>query len=148
MQVSEEPNKRRNKGKVRNAIAYEHLDGRKLRPRGLMPISRHQEAGRIIRSVLDATPGLRGVQNRLNGVRSELDEWVMREFPKLPQPIFLSLYFEENATPLFRTDREGHLGRLKLMNEILTSSYPDCAPLRSLLKLVDRAIVMICARTD
>ena len=143
------PSRRRAKNKARNAIIYAHVCGPELRPNGSMPIERHQQVGRLIKSVLAATLGHRGIQNCLNMVRGDLDEWVAREFTRdeLPQSTFFCLYYGENERGLEGpTDCEMIVEQMELVKKIVTSSYPDCAPLRSLLKLADRAIVMIRKR--
>ena len=135
--------------KAANVITYGHVCGQELRPNGSMAIERHQEVGRLIRSVLAATLGHNGIKNCLNMIRGDLDEWAMREYglQQLPQSTFLSLYYGENERgPEGPTDWEAIVGQVELVKKILASSYPDCAPLRSLLKAADRAIVMIRRR--
>ena len=114
-----------------------------------MPIESHQQVGRLIKSVLAATLGHRGIENCLNMVRGDLDDWLAREFTRdeLSQSTFFCLYYGKNERELEGpTDREIIIERVELMKKIVTSSYPDCAPLRSLLKFADRAIVMIRRR--
>ena len=82
-------------------------------------------------------------------VRVDLDDWAAREFTRdeLPQSIFFYLYCGENERGLEGpTGPEMIVEQVELVKKIVTSSYPDCAPLRSLLKFADRAIVMIRRR--
>jgi hypothetical protein len=127
---SRHPRHRRAKSTARNAITYAHVCGPELRPKGSMPIESHQHVGRLIKSVL-------------------ADDWLAREFTRdeLSQSTFFCLYYGKNERELEGpTDREIIIERVELMKKIVTSSYPDCAPLRSLLKFADRAIVMIRRR--
>ena len=137
------------KSKARNAVTYSHVCGPELRPRGTMAIERHQEVGRLIKSVLAATPGHKGIRHCLNMIQGDLDEWVMRECAKdeLPQPTFLDLYYGEEARePVGPMDREELVERVERVKKILVSCYPDCDPLRCLLRFADQVITMIRKR--
>ena len=132
-----------------HAIAYGHVCGRQLRPNGSRPISSHRAVGGLLQSVLAATAGRKGVQDCVNMIRGDLDEWVMREFTVelLDQQTFLSLYYGADDRQSFRPiDDDEIVTRLVLVKEILARHYPDCGPLRLLLKFADRAIALICTR--
>ena len=58
-----------------HAIAYGHVCGRLLRPNGSMPILSHQEIAGLLKSVLAATTGRKGVQDCANIIRGDLDDW-------------------------------------------------------------------------
>jgi hypothetical protein len=106
----------------------------------------HAEVGRLLKSVLADTYERRGVYNRVNAVRSELDEWVQREYTasELPQEQFLELYYHGSGSSFPRSlppvDRDRHVDRLTQVKNVLLRHYPDCPPLRSLLKKADAAI--------
>ena len=129
-----------------NAIVYGHVCGRQLGPNGSMPISSHQEVGWLLKSVLAESTGRKGVQACVNMIRGNLDEWVMREFTieELDQPTFLNLYYwtgdRQSFVPI---DDDEIVRRLELVKKILARDYPDCGPLRSLLKFADRAVASI-----
>lgn len=149
MNYRRRPDRRRAKSRARNTITYAHVCGPELRPKGSMPIEKHQQVGRLIKSLLAATLEHRGIKNCLNMVREDLDDWVAREFTRdeLPQSTFFNIYYGENERGLEGpTDREAMVEQVELVKKILSSNYPDCAPLRSLLKSADRAIVMIRRR--
>lgn len=120
--------------------------GPQRRPKGRMPIETHAEVGRLLKSVLLATRARNGVYNRLNSVRSELDEWTQREYTpiELPSEQFFDLYYGETGASYSRSispaDKERHVANLVRVKEMLTAHYPDCAPLRSLLKKTDTAV--------
>jgi hypothetical protein len=105
-----------------------------------MPIEAHAEVGRLLKSVLTAAHHRKGVYNRVNAVRSELDEWTQREYGRaeLPSEQFSELYYHESGSTFERalseTERARHDMSLVEAKKILTQYYPDCPPLRSLLK--------------
>ena len=140
------PSRRRPKSKARNAITYGHVCGPELRPKGSMPIETHQQVGRLIKSVLAATLGHRGIQNCMNMIRGDLDEWVMREFTtdELPQSTFFCLYYGQGEhVSQEAIDKREMVKRVELVQTILASNYPNCAPLRSLLSLAGRTVSLI-----
>lgn len=136
----------RAKSKAANAITYGHVCGPELRPNGSMTIEQHQEVGRLIKSVLAATLGHRGIENCLNMIRGDLEEWAARELTRveLQQSKFLGLYYEQGEhEPEEEIDKREIVKRVELVKRILARSYPDCVPLRSVLRYVDRTLTMI-----
>lgn len=134
----------------RNTVGYiQTLVGPQRRPMGKMPISSHEMVGKLLKTVLVASYYRNGVYNRINSVRSELDEWVQREYThaELPDEIFFDLYYHESGTSFARTlsleERNRHISTLENVKLILSSHYPDCVPLRSLQKKIDVAIQSI-----
>jgi hypothetical protein len=111
-----------------------------------MPIKAHTEVGNLLKSVLAASFNRKGVYNRINGVRSELDEWTQREYTtkELPNDQFFDLYYRESDTSFARSisanDRLKHVGSLEKVKQILSKHYPDSPPLRALMKRLDGAI--------
>jgi hypothetical protein len=114
-----------------------------------MPIDVHKAAGRLLKSALVGTRLRVGVYNRVSAIRCELDNWVQCEFNRaeLPDELFFELYYGElaNDDPLSlpSTDRERHISSLHEVKQILARYYPDCAPLRALLKQADLAITSL-----
>lgn len=130
----------------RDSVGYvQTFVGPQRRPKGRMPIEAHAEVGRLLKSVLTATHHRKGVYNRVNAVRSELDEWTQREYGRaeLPSEQFFELYYHESGSTFERalsaTERARHDMSLLEAKKILTQYYPDCPPLRSLLKKLDAA---------
>lgn len=119
--------------------------GPQRRPKGRMPIEVHAEVGRLLKSVLTATFERKGVYNRINAVRSELDEWIQREYThaELPSEQFFELYYHESGSTFERAlpaaERESHAASLNQAKQMLSAHYPDCPPLRSLLRKIDAA---------
>lgn len=130
----------------RNSVGYvQTFVGPRRRPKGRMPINVHAEVGRLLKSVLLATYYRKGVYNRINAVRSELDEWAQQEYnhAELPNEQFFELYYRESGSTFSRSltesERLRHAKSLAKARELLVEHYPDCSPLRSLLKKVDAA---------
>lgn len=130
----------------RNSVGYvQTFVGPQRRPKGRMPIEAHAEVGRLLKSVLTATYQRKGVYNRVNAVRSELDEWTQREYnhAELPSDQFFELYYHESGSTFERalplTERARHDSSLAQAKQILRAHYLDCPPLRSLLKKIDAA---------
>ncbi len=131
----------------RDSVGYvQAFVGPQRRPKGRMPIEAHAEAGRLLKSVLVDTYHRKGVYNRVNAIRSELDEWTQREYNRaeLSNEQFFDLYYHESdstfARSLTEVERERHAKGLAQVKKLLGEHYPDCPPLRSLLKKVDVAV--------
>ncbi|MDO8909515.1 MAG: DUF5623 domain-containing protein [Pseudohongiella sp.] len=131
----------------RNSVGYiQAFVGPQRRPKGRMPIEAHAEVGRLLKSVLAETYHRKGVYNRINAIRSELDEWTQCEYnhAELPNDRFFELYYRESdatyARSLNEAERSGHQASLLEAKTILISHYPDCSPLNSLLKKIDAAV--------
>jgi hypothetical protein len=131
----------------RNSVEYvQTLVGPRRRPVGRMPIESHAEAGRLLKSVLVVAYNRKGVYKRINSIRCELDEWVQREYSdnELPSEQFNKLYYKETGATFSRSitesERKSHAESLAQVKKILGKHYPDCSPLRTLLKKVDAAV--------
>lgn len=74
--------------------------------------------------------------HRIESVRSDLDEWIQREYTasELPQEQFSEMYY--GASKAKDTDRKD-TDRIAMVSEVvqlLKLNYPDCGPLRLTLK--------------
>lgn len=135
----------------RSTVGYTWtMVGPRRRPNARMPIQAHAEVGRLLKAVLAATHRRNGVYNRVDAIRSELDEWAQREYNRaeLPDDKFFELYYREDPPPtLSRSlppeERTRHADSLALVKTTLAKHYPDCAPLRAILKRADAAIVSL-----
>ena len=111
-----------------------------------MPIEVHAQVGKLLKSVLATSYNRKGVYNRVNGIRSELDEWTQREYnhAELPNEQFFELYYHESGSSFARTlspdERTLHVGSLEQVKQILAQHYPDSPPLRALMKKLDASI--------
>lgn len=121
--------------------------GPQRRPNGKMPIAAHQEIGRLLKMVFIATDYRAGVCNRINSIRSELDEWLACEYTdrnELPNEIFFNIYYHDPLHTAQRMitleERTRHVESLQKIKHIVSEHYPDCAPLRALIKKLDSAI--------
>lgn len=127
------------RGTVRGrAIVYGHiLIGPCWRPDARMPLDSHREAGNLIKEVLDNGRLRSRAWQRLAHVRSELDEWVQREYPgrqELPDDVFPELYYRDFVPSGFTPARA-----IERIRELITENYPDCVPRRDLLRCIDAA---------
>jgi hypothetical protein len=121
------------RGEVRNrAAAFGNvITGMQWRPAARMPVSAHREAGLILNALLEAPNLLARTYRQVNQVRSDLDEWVQREYTaaELPHEEFSDLYYGESEpsslSPLAIVDR---------VISLLKKHYPDCAPRRSMFR--------------
>lgn len=130
-----------------NTIGYvQTFVGPRRRPKGKMPIEAHTKVGELLKSVLVASDMRKGVYNRVNAIRSELDEWVMCEYNRaeLPDDQLFDLYYHESGSTFLRAlaldERLHHIGSLNTVKEVLAQHYPDCSPLRVVLKKIDAAV--------
>lgn len=145
--VKDKPKASRKSSGQRNSVGYvQTFVGPQRRPKGQMPIEVHAEVGRLLKSVLLATYHRKGVYNRINAIRSELDEWAQREYnhAELPNEQFFQLYYHESGSTFSRSlteaERKRYAESLVDAKKLLGEHYPDCPPLRSLLKKVDAAV--------
>lgn len=144
--TKEESSVARTPTKPRNSVGYVQIFvGPQRRPKGRMPIDVHAEVGSLLKAVLTATYHRKGVYNRVDTVRCELDEWSQREYTpvELPNEQFFELYYDEPGTTFARSlseiERVRHDKNLMEAKRLLIQHYPDCPPLRSLLKKLDSA---------
>jgi hypothetical protein len=131
----------------RSTVGYvQTFVGPQRRPKGRMPIEAHAQVGTLLKSVLVVSHHRKGVYNRVNGIRSELDEWTQREYnhAELPSEQFFDLYYHESGSSFARTlspdERTLHVGSLEQVKQILARHYPDSPPLRALMKKLDASI--------
>jgi len=113
------------------------------RPNATMPLEEHERVGRLLKEVLAASRLRRGVYNRLNGVRSDLEEWMGREHRDISNDRFFDMYYHEGTLTLDRHPtqevRNGLVARLAEAQQVLKQHYPDTAPLRSILSRIEAA---------
>jgi hypothetical protein len=130
-----------------NAVGYvQTFVGPQRRPNAKVPIEVHAQVGRLLKSVLVGSYYRKGVYNRVDSIRSELDEWTQREYTptELPGEQFFDLYYHEAGSTFSRSisaeEKRRHVTSLEDVKRTLVEHYPDSAPLRTLLKKVDAAI--------
>jgi Domain of unknown function (DUF5623) len=101
--------------------------------------------------VLIGTRGRAGVYRRVDAIRCELDNWVQCEYKRdeLSDEVFFDLYYHELSEddPLAApaADRARHIACLAEVVTTLGRYYPECPPLRALLKKADLAIASLRA---
>ncbi len=121
------------------------------RPAKRMPIEAHAEVGRLLKSVIADFPHTKWISKALGVVRCELDDWVQCEYDReeLSNDVFFELYYREavvlpsDLVGPARTAR--HLADLTEARRLLSANYADCAPVRSLLKSIDKSMTALRA---
>lgn len=127
------------------------MNSERRRPSTRMPLEGHREVGRLLKSVIRDLPGHGRVYKPLNSVRSDLDDWVQCEYNRaeLDDVLFFNLYYYEHdlaPCPLDGAARAaGQAASLESAKTVLSRHYPDCAPLRALLRKMDKAIAALHA---
>ena len=114
----------------RTSVGYiQTIVGPRRRPKGQMPIKSHVEVGALLKSLLAATYRRKAVYNRVNMIRSELDEWIMREYNRaeLPDEQFLELYYRGLSMTFSHSissdERNKHVIGLERVTRILVTHY-------------------------
>lgn len=119
--------------------------GPQLRPDARMLIAAHDEVAGLLAGLLSITHDRRGVYNRIDAVRSMLDEWVQREYDysELSSETFHALYYRnghrEWRKSITEAERDDLATKLVRLRVILGDQYPDCLPMRGLLRKLDLA---------
>jgi len=122
------------------------------RPARRMPVDGHAEVGRLLKSVIHHHYGRRSVYKPLDSVRCELDNWVQCEYDstELSAAVFFDLYYHEDEMPDDGLEGPARIARhaasLARAKVVLGQNYPDCAPLRAMLKSIDRAVTALSAQ--
>lgn len=136
------------KRRIGQTVSFRSLGGSGRRPAQRMPLSGHREVGNLLQAVHREAYYRQGVVSAVGQVRNELDEWVQGEYTheELPQNVFQELYYgglpQKRATISRRPSleqRQGWMADLERAKTVLAEHYPDCAPVSTLIKKLDRA---------
>jgi hypothetical protein len=134
-----------------NSVRYSFDLSVGRRPKGRMPIEGHKAVGRLLKSVLVGTRQRAGVHSRVGAIRCELDNWVGCEYKRgeLPDEVFFDLYYhrlpEGDPLAVSPASRDRHIASLAEVAATLTRNYPECPPLRTLVRKVELAIASLQA---
>lgn len=112
------------------------------RPKAAMPVDVHAKIGALLKSVLVDMRARPGVYKRVDAVRSELDDWVQCEHDRqtMPDAVFFDLYYGENSADGKPETGERHIESLRLAQSMLMQHYPDCAPVREVMRQIELAV--------
>lgn len=131
-------------------VPYSYGPGsRRRRPAAELGIDTHTEVGRIIKAVLRSGKISVGIYNRLNSLRSTLEDWLSLEIgpDELQGPEFFEVYYRDtDADKRFGEGVKTHANITAILSDLrqkLTDAYPDCAPLRQQLQRIDMSISLI-----
>lgn len=135
-----------------NSVKYSmFLSGAPRRPKTRMPLEGHRLVGRLLKSTLIGTRARAGAHRRVDAIRCELDSWVQCEYKRneLSDDVFFDLYYHElpESDPLAAAPLswDRHIVSLEEIKATLVRYYPECSPLRQLLKKADLAIASLGA---
>ena len=133
-----------------NSVEYQMIfSGQRRRPSKRMPIEAHMAVGRLLKAILVGTRARAGVYKRINSMRCDLDDWVQCEYDRaeLSDQTFSGLYYQslDAAVPLAKppVTSDRHTDCLEQVKALLVSHYPDCVPLRNMLKQADLAMASL-----
>ncbi len=118
------------------------------RPDARMPIEGHIEAGKLLQAITSVSRGRDSVHRTLDHVRSELDDWVQREYShhELANDVFSTMYYhqEPNMRSMNTQDRVDYCrATVPKIRALVATHYPDCAPRRAMLNklaIAERAL--------
>lgn len=119
--------------------------GQAPRP-GKMPIEVHEEVGRKLRAVIAESLERDGVYNRLDRVRSELDDWIQREYDyeQLPMERFRKVYYGSSPSADFGKSLPASriADHVKALEEVKAEvgRHYESSQTKSLLGRIDSAI--------
>ena len=115
------------------------------RPAGVMGIDGHTEAGRIIKAVLMSDECPNGVYQRMNSLRSTLEDWMSLEIGRgqLEGPEFFDVYYREAGGGVLHHSRADAIAMLGDLKQRLQAAYPDCAPLRQQLRRIETSVSLL-----
>ncbi len=126
-----------------------NLGSRRRRPAGKLGIDGHIEAGRIIKAVILSNNRPYGVYNRLNSLRSTLEDWMGLEIghDQLDGPEFFDVYYHEdngdNPYSEMATTHDGMVSMLVELKKKLQAAYPNCAQLRQQLHRINVSVSLL-----
>lgn len=145
----------RSKGTVRptateTTIPYAMMfDRARRKPSGAIGVPGHIEMGRILKAVIHSRHRPWGAYQRMNSVRSTLEDWMGFEIgsEELDGPEFFDVYYHDPDTegPYAQAaqSRDGLVRILGDLKGMLRDAYPDCAPLRAQIHKIDMAVSLI-----
>lgn len=119
------------------------------RPAEKMGIEGHKEAGRIIKGILQSDQRPFAAYNRMNSLRSTLEDWMSLESgPKqLEDREFFEVYYSEaEGDAPYRELAKSRAGIIAMLGDLkkkLQAAYPDCAPLRKQLHRIDMSVSLM-----
>ena len=119
------------------------------KPNAIMPFHVHQEIGRAIQSAMLAGKLGSVAWSRLNALRCDLENWMFVEHDERNfQDInFTQIYYSgpEEDEPYLQIagSRDGVVQILESVAALLKRYYPNCAPLRQVLRRVDVSVASL-----
>jgi len=132
----------------RKTVPYNRdMLGQARKPNGEMTIEEHQQAGRMIRAVLQSNFKPRSINRRMDKLMMVLVDWLYADVPqrqlaKLHDPI--DVYYgdmpRDDVYFIQANSTAGVINTLEKLRELLVRAYPDCEPLRRLTGRIDTSL--------
>jgi hypothetical protein len=121
------------------------------RPIGTMGADGHVMAGQIIKALLTSNQSHYGVNNRMNSLRSTLEDWMFSEIDNKqfddPNPDNFDTYYGSlTRDNPYQEKGASHAGILTLLGNLrkkLEAAYSNSAPLRKQLRRIDMSVELI-----
>lgn len=114
------------------------------RPNAVMSIDSHLRAAKIIIAIQRSSARPASVHNRLNLIKSTLENWFFSEYEKgVTDNYDLFYYSNIDSNDHFVIRAESSIGVVALLEELkelLVGAYVDCAPLRKLTDKINTSI--------
>jgi hypothetical protein len=116
--------------KEKGFVRYEGSNGWSVAWRWVFNISDHEKV-RLLKSVLAVSHYRKGVYNRINQIRSDLDDLASRDYnyDELPNEQFMKLYYRGSGSTFSRSlsivDRDHHIATLEQVKKLLIEYFPD-----------------------
>ncbi len=114
------------------------------RPNGKMPIASHKDLAKRLNEIQALAAARYGIRGHIGRVKNALDGWVEREYKttELPHDELEAMYFVGRSLPLgskYLTQIQWNLVEKNIshIRDTLSTQYPDCAPLREVLRRLD-----------
>jgi Domain of unknown function (DUF5623) len=119
------------------------------RPVGELGIADHWEAGRIIKAIIASDQRPWGAYQRLNSLRSTLEDWLCLELgsEKVQDDWFIDVYYngigDDDPFHKRAESRDGIVSLLEYLKGKLQTAYSAGPPLRKQMKRIDMSISLI-----
>lgn len=114
------------------------------RPNSSMTIEQHLLVARMIKALQSSSQIALQINNLLSSVKSKLEDWFYLEHPKEETDKFDLFYYSGSSSDEPFVARVSTIdGCTQVLNElkgVLVEAYVDCAPLRQLIRKIERSI--------
>jgi len=128
--------------------------GVRRRPNGKMPIDKHIDVGQMIKAILQSRLINASIERRLDSFRSTIEDWLNNEIERdeLSDVDFFDVYYHDvlpdSPYPAQARTHQGIIGLIDKIEIHVSTYYPDCAPLRSMVRKLDFSRIAIARKSS